>query len=67
MKLSIVDMRAVLKERTQVMIGRKAPEDPETILACVADIRTVLNEIEIYANALIQTREELEIEQSKNS
>jgi predicted nucleotidyltransferase len=59
MKLSIADMRAVLKERTQSMVGRKASEDPEMILAGVIDLRVVLDEMETYANELIETKKAL--------
>lgn len=66
MKLSIVDMRAVLKERTQAMVGRKASEDADMILAGVKDIKAILEEMESYANELILTKEALANEQSKD-
>lgn len=63
MKLSIADLRAVLKERTQSMVGRKASEDADMILAGVKDLRAVLDEIETYANEVIQTKEALSANQ----
>jgi hypothetical protein len=64
MHLAITDMRAVLQARTAGMVSKKASEDPTDILAGVADIRTVLNEMENYANNLIVEREKLEQETS---
>ena len=66
MKLSIVDMRAVLKERTLSMTGRKASEDAEMILAGVQDIKAILEEMESYANELIHTKEVLTNELNKD-
>lgn len=57
MKLSITDLRAVLKERTQSMVGKKVSDDPDIILAGVKDIKTVLDEMEIYAKEVIHTKE----------
>ncbi|MCK9428954.1 MAG: hypothetical protein M0R17_02950 [Candidatus Omnitrophica bacterium] len=62
MKLSIIDLRAVLKERTQLMVGRKASEDPVEVLAGVKDIRVVLDELETLANELLLVKEQLENE-----
>jgi len=59
MKLSIADMRAVLKERSILMVGRKASEDPVDILAGVSDIRAILNEMENYAVEMTATAEQL--------
>jgi hypothetical protein len=66
MKLSIADLRAVLKDRTQSMVGRKASEDPDTILAGVKDLRVVLDEMEAYANEVNETKEALSTNQSKD-
>jgi len=63
MKLSIIDLRAVLKERTQLMVGRKASEDPVEVLAGVKDIRVVLDELETLANELLLVKEQLENEE----
>lgn len=59
MKLSIADMRAVLRERSQSMVGRKASDDPVDILAGISDIRAILNEMENYAVEMAATAEEL--------
>lgn len=66
MKLSIVDMRAVLKERTIPMTSKKASEEPVDLLAGVKDIQTVLDEIKKYAEDLIATKEEIKNEQKAN-
>ena len=67
MKLSIVDMRAVLKERTQGQTGRKASDDPVDILAGVKDIEAVLDEMKKYAMEQISTKEDLKNEQKNDS
>jgi hypothetical protein len=64
MKLSIIDMRVVLKARTAELTGKKASEDPVELLAGVKDIRTILDEIETYATEMISTKEELANEQA---
>ena len=66
MKLSIVDMRAVLKERTQGVTGRKASDDPVDIMAGVKDIQSVIDEMKKYALEQISTKEELKNEQKTN-
>ena len=55
-------MRAVLKERSILMVGRKASEDPADILAGVSDIRAILNEMENYAVEMAETAEQLRAE-----
>lgn len=62
MKLSIADMRAVLKERSQSMVGRKASDSAADILAGVNDIRAILNEMETYAVELATTEDQLRAE-----
>lgn len=64
MKLSIVDIRALLKTRTAVATGKKAPDDAAGILASVKDIQAVVDELKKYAEELATTEEQLENEQA---
>lgn len=63
MKLSICDLRAVLKERTIPMTSKKASDDPVDIMVGVKDIQAVLDEMKKYAMEQISTKEELKNEQ----
>lgn len=62
MKLSINDMRAILKERTAQMVGKKASDDPSDIMAGVIDLKAIIAEIETYALELAEIKEELKNE-----
>ena len=62
MKLSIIDMRAVLRERAALMTSKKASEDPVDLMAGVADVQSILDEIKKYALELVATKEQLKDE-----
>jgi hypothetical protein len=59
MKLSIVDMRALLKTRTAELTGKNSPDDAVGILAGVKDVQVILDEMEKYATELATTEEQL--------
>lgn len=65
MKLSIIDMRAILRERTNLLTNKKASDDPVDILAGVTDIQSVIDEMKTYANEVIETKKELEKNEQK--
>lgn len=62
MKLSINDMRAILKERTAQMVGKKASDDAADIMVGVIDLEAIISEIKTYALELVEIKEELKNE-----
>jgi hypothetical protein len=67
MKLSIVDMRALLKTRSAEVTGKKAPDDAAGIIAGVNDVQVILDEMKKYAMDLAATEEQLRNEQQGDS
>jgi hypothetical protein len=63
MKLSVIDLRALLKTRVQELTGKNAPNDPDGLLAGVSDVQAVLDEIKTFAEQWALEKEKLEREQ----
>lgn len=57
-------MRAVLKTRVDGLTKAKASEDVVEIKAGVMDVRTILDEIDQYADNVIATKDELRNEEA---
>lgn len=57
MKLFIPDLCEVLKCRVKTLIEKKSQGDPSRLMAGIADIRSVLSEMETVA---VQLMEEIE-------